>query len=177
MKNIFYIVGIKHCGKSTIGRELAINLNIPFFDLDKLIEDSTGLSVREYYIENGKQAFQKQEVSVLTSLINGSLKTFVCATGGGICDNSEAMHILGTGNKKIFINTSCATIYSRIIINGIPPFLKSDNPKKEFYTLYNSRTKLYKNLNNMEINGDNKTPEEIKKEILNLIKEPEIARK
>lgn len=177
MNNIYYIVGIKHCGKSTVGRALAQDLNLPYFDLDDLIEKAIGMSVREFYIQSGKDAFQYQEYLALETLKSDDSKGFVCATGGGICDNNKAVDILKTDTGIIFINTPLSIVYSRIIQNGIPPFLKSDDPKHEFSILYTKRTKLYKNIANIEISGEAKTPSQITKEILENLKEPENAGK
>lgn len=177
MKKSFYIVGIKHCGKSTVGKILAKDLNIPYYDLDELIEQSVGTSVRSFYIKEGKEAFQQQETLALKKLNTIQSSDFVCGTGGGISDNKQALEILEKTSGKIFINTSFTTVYSRIVKNGIPPFLKTNNPEKEFQNMYNRRTNIYKNICNFEINGDNKTPDQIKIEILNKIKEPQIARK
>jgi shikimate kinase len=34
------LIGLPGSGKTTIGKELASKLNVPFFDLDKVIENS-----------------------------------------------------------------------------------------------------------------------------------------
>jgi len=177
MNSKFYIIGIKHCGKSTIGRLLANELSIPYFDLDTLIEEQINMSVREYYLKNGKDAFLKAENQALQELKKSGSKSFVCATGGGICDNIEAFNNLKEAENIIYINTKFQTVYSRIIKNGIPPFLKSDNPKEEFLIMYNRRTQKYKDIATIEVNGDEQTPEQIKTEILKTLKESEIARK
>ena len=49
--------------------------------------------------------------------------------------------------------------------------IDSDDPEKEFKEMYNNRTKKYKTMCNMEIDGDNKTPDQIKNEILKKLKE------
>src|ERR1051326_1427769 len=42
-----YLVGFMGSGKTTIGRELAMRIDAPFFDLDDLIESSEKMSIRE----------------------------------------------------------------------------------------------------------------------------------
>ncbi len=46
-------------GKSTIGPILANTLGWNFYDLDKLIEEATGKSVRKIFEENGEDYFRK----------------------------------------------------------------------------------------------------------------------
>lgn len=62
-KNAIILVGIKHSGKSTEGRRLAEQYGVPLFDIDEVIEQLTGKTVRQLYIENGKNAFMQAEVS------------------------------------------------------------------------------------------------------------------
>ena len=176
MNSRYYIIGIKHCGKSTVGLKLSKTMNIPFYDLDDLIEKSVNMSVREFYKTKGKVAFQKAETEAIKTLQKFKGE-FICATGGGICDNEECYNLLKKLGNSIYINTSFDTVYSRIIINGIPPFLKSDNPKDEFKELYINRNRLYKQMAYIEIDGNNITPDEITDKILSIIKEPQIARK
>ena len=44
-----YLVGFMGAGKSTVGREIALKLARPFFDLDSEIEKAETLSVREIF--------------------------------------------------------------------------------------------------------------------------------
>lgn len=176
MNKSYYIVGIKHCGKSTVGLELSKKMNIPFYDLDLLIEDTVKMSVREYYKTQGKDAFQQAETNAIKTLqtYNGN---FICATGGGICDNRESYNLLKTLNNSIYINTSFETVYKRIINNGIPPFLQTKDPEAEFKELYIRRNSMYKDIAFIETKGDNMSPLEITEKIVSMIKEPQIARK
>ena len=56
------IVGMKHSGKSSLGKGLATNLSIPFFDTDAIIEEQTKLPVRQLFVEKGESAFKNAEV-------------------------------------------------------------------------------------------------------------------
>ena len=176
MDSRYYIIGIKHCGKSTVGLRLSKTMNIPFYDLDKIIEDSVNMTVRKFYKSRGKEAFQLAETEAIKTLqeYKGG---FICATGGGICDNKEACNLLEKIGKSIYINTALETVYDRIIKNGIPPFLKTEDPKAEFKELYTRRNRLYNQMAYIEIDGNNISPMEISDKITDIIKEPQIAGK
>ena len=60
-KNNYILTGIKHCGKSTQGKILSENLNIPFYDTDDVIEEMTGLTARQIFSEKGEGAFKNAE--------------------------------------------------------------------------------------------------------------------
>ncbi|MGZ8935506.1 MAG: shikimate kinase, partial [Methylobacter sp.] len=40
-----YLIGLMGAGKTTIGRQLARALSVPFYDSDKAIEESTGVDI------------------------------------------------------------------------------------------------------------------------------------
>lgn len=176
MNSRFYIIGIKHCGKSTVGLMLSKAMNIPFYDLDEIIENRVNMSVREFYISKGKEAFQLAETEAIT-ILQAYKGGFICATGGGICDNIEAFNLLKKLSNSIYINTAFETVYERIIKNGIPPFLKTKDPKEEFKVLYTRRNILYNQMAYIEVDGNNITPVEISDKITEILKEPQIAGK
>ena len=57
-KKLIYLTGFMASGKSTIGPILANTLGWNFFDLDKLIEEAAGKSVRKLFEENGEDYFE-----------------------------------------------------------------------------------------------------------------------
>ena len=61
MKRCIILTGIKHAGKTSAARALALHVNAPFFDIDELIEKSVKMSCRELYTAHGQAAFQKEE--------------------------------------------------------------------------------------------------------------------
>src|SRR5437764_11002845 len=75
------LVGMPGSGKSTVGRQLARRLRLPFFDSDHVIEERLGCSIREYFAQAGEEAFRDLEQQVLSELAQGS--DSVIATGGG----------------------------------------------------------------------------------------------
>ena len=51
------LVGLPGSGKSTVGRQLARRLAIPFFDSDHVIEQRLGCSIREFFEREGEERF------------------------------------------------------------------------------------------------------------------------
>ena len=83
------LAGIKHCGKSTLGRMLARRWNVPLVDTDLELEAEfarrTGRAAgtREIFRELGEEAFRKLEAEVIRSLAD-SPEFRVIALGGGV---------------------------------------------------------------------------------------------
>ncbi len=75
------LVGMPGCGKSTVGRALAAQLDRPFVDTDAELEKVLHMPVGEYITHYGEEAFRKEETALLAQL--GKSSGLVIATGGG----------------------------------------------------------------------------------------------
>ncbi len=152
-----YITGIKHSGKTTKGRMAANMLDCDFHDLDELILDLcefsplSDLSIREIYSAVGKERFMLLEYATMHQFIfmhqqepNENSSIHLIALGGGACDNATLMELLQWTGSIIYIAAEEAVLYSRIIKNGIPPFLDASDPRKSFHTLFVNRDAAYR---------------------------------
>ena len=92
------LVGIKHAGKSALGKALAEMRDTLFVDSDELIEANyllrTGesLSCREIFLKLGRQEFRKLEAAAIAQLNESSEEDDqerVIALGGGVADNPD----------------------------------------------------------------------------------------
>ena len=121
------LCGIKHCGKTTVGKEIAAVLDIKFADSDDLIveKDGKNRTVREIFTMEGEEFFRKLEASVLKDLAHSESR-MVIALGGGALSNpfvdDETRENLGF---KVWLDTDDKTAFERIIQNGLPPFLQN----------------------------------------------------
>lgn len=73
--------GMPGCGKTTIGKLLAKELNREFFDVDAEIEKESGLTADEFIKEKGEKAFREAETKVIRRL--SDKQGVVISLGGG----------------------------------------------------------------------------------------------
>ncbi len=78
---LLVLVGLPGSGKTTVGRQLARRLHLPFVDSDHAIEHRLGCSVREYFEREGEDRFRDLESEVLADLCQNHHG--VLSTGGG----------------------------------------------------------------------------------------------
>lgn len=100
-------------GKSHCGKQVALQLNLPFIDLDQAIELSTGLSIQSIFDRFGEDGFRSVENKTLQQLLNGS-ENFIMACGGGtpcFFDNLQQMKRAG---KVIWLNPSESVLVERL---------------------------------------------------------------
>lgn len=91
-----FLIGFMGCGKTTLGKKLALKLNYEFIDLDQHIEERAGMSVGNYFSNHGEDAFRELESEVLKSTAY-PINCIISTGGGTPCyfDNMEFMNHTG----------------------------------------------------------------------------------
>ncbi len=64
-----FLVGMDGSGKSTLGKNLASNLGVPFVDTDSRVSAMMGMSVSDVYKKLGESFFQNAQTGVLMELV------------------------------------------------------------------------------------------------------------
>lgn len=148
------LVGIKHAGKSTLGKALADQRGSLFVDSDELIEANylltkgEKLSCREIFLKLGRDAFRKLEAQAILQLHESSAEDDqerVIALGGGVADNPDVNEdILKDLGLMVFISIPRDIAWKRIIAKGIPGYLQNEaNPRDVFEKLSDEREVFY----------------------------------
>ncbi len=158
-------IGMMGCGKTTISKLLSSKLDFLFVDLDEVFEKENNIKIKDFFKTQGETAFRKKETEILDNF--SKKENIIISTGGGIVLSKENQEILF--NKDIFtiyLKTSADTIFNRIKDDTTRPLLLVYEPKKEIEKILYSREYLYEKAN-LTITTDNKTKEEVLKEIWN----------
>ena len=129
-------------GKSTVGRQLARRLGLPFFDSDHLIEQRLGCSIREYFAREGEAAFRDVEEQVLADLARGA--SAVVATGGGAVLREANRSNLRAAGRVIYLRSSPEELHRRLRHDTQRPLLQVADPLARLRTLYAERDPLYR---------------------------------
>jgi shikimate kinase len=108
-----FLIGLPGSGKSTLGRELALQLNLMLVDTDMEIVTKEGKTIEEIFKDSGEEYFRKLEQSVLHKILEKNNQ--LISTGGGMpCfyDNIDQMNKRGV---VIFIDVPVENIHQRLI--------------------------------------------------------------
>ena len=100
-KNIV-LIGMPGCGKTTIGKAVAKEMNKDFIDTDDEIVIKTGMSVPDIFEKFGEKKFREIEAEVIKEV--SARQSAVIATGGGAVLNPENVSLLKENGLIVFID-------------------------------------------------------------------------
>ena len=136
------LIGLPGSGKSTVGRQLARRLQVPYWDSDHVIEDRLGCSVREYFEREGEQRFRDIESQVIDELT--LLGEGVLSTGGGAVLRPENREFLHQRSRVVYLNSTPDDLMRRLRHDRNRPLLQVADPLVRLRELYTQRDPLYR---------------------------------
>jgi len=135
------LVGLPGSGKSTIGRQLARRLGLPFFDSDQVIEQRIGCAISEFFREQGEDRFRDIEAEVITLLSAGEPK--VLSTGGGSVLREANRRALHENTLVVYLRSSPEEVFRRVRHDRNRPLLQVEDPLQKIRDLHAQRDPLY----------------------------------
>lgn len=163
-KNIFLLIGMPGCGKTTVGKILSKKLRIKFCDMDKYIEKNSRKSIPEIF-EMGEEVFRNYE-TLACKRLSRIKKLTIISSGGGIVKRKENIEYFRENTVVIFIDRPVKSILGDIDDKN-RPLLKGS--VERLYNLHTERYRLYKKYADYIIVNDKKVKdivEEVEKLIL-----------
>ncbi len=107
-----FLIGYMCSGKTTLGKQIAEKLNIPFIDLDREIERNSGKTITSIFQTDGEDSFRQIEKTELSKLIKNQ-NQFVMATGGGTPCYFNNMDVMKKNGLVIYLNVGVRELVRR----------------------------------------------------------------
>lgn len=139
------LIGMPGCGKTTIGKVLARELNYNFYDMDDYIEETSNISIKEIF-NRSEDEFRKLETEACKEL--ALKKRCVISTGGGVVKRDINMDILKEVGVIIFINRPIEKILTDVDISKRPLL---NGGKERLYKLHKERFYKYRSSCHVEV--------------------------
>ncbi len=164
------LVGYMGAGKSSVGRELAAQMQLPFVDLDAEIKAKTGYSISETIFNKGEIFFRKLERETLLEILEKP--EFILATGGGTPCYFDNIEKINRNSASAYLRYSASQLSERL--KGTQrerPLIThlSDEGLQEFVAKHLFERTVYYEKATFVLEGNNQSPEQLAKEIQNII--------
>lgn len=169
------LIGLRCSGKTTTGKMVAKQQNLPFVDLDDLTRARfTESSVAEIWESHGESGWRKEEIAALKDALNSGYG--VLALGGGTPMIPEAFKMLAPLQEHpntylIYLCAKAETLRSRLLKEtGDRPSLTGKLPTEEVAEILTLREPTFRKLATIEIDTEGKSVEGVAELILQEIK-------
>ena len=162
-KNLVFL-GMMGSGKSSIGNLISKKLDLPFIDIDNLIEKNAEMSISEIFKKKGENYFRNLEENITLKSLK-KIKNVISLGGGGFINTKIRKEIL-TNHFSFWLKWDESTLIKRIKNSKKRPlaFKSTDN---EIRTMIKDRSKIYKNAE-FKINCNKLTKTEISQKIIKI---------
>ena len=141
--NNIFLIGLMGAGKTTIGRQLARELKMPFYDSDRFIEEHTGANIPLIFDLEGEEGFRKREQAAIDELTR--MDGIVLATGGGAVLREENRGHLSERGTIFYLYTDLESLLERTRKDKNRPLLRGEEkPEAVLRRLMEQRDPLYR---------------------------------
>jgi len=137
------LIGLRGAGKSTLGAALGERLQMPFLELDRLIEQESGLTLDLIFDFHGQAGFRQLERNCLENTIQ-NYPCFVLATGGSLVSEPGTFERLLSSCFTVWVRASPEEHTQRVIAQGdMRPMSNSRDPMSDLRRILAEREMLY----------------------------------
>ena len=168
-KGNIILIGPMGSGKTSTGKMLAKEMGYVFADTDEEVTKRTGVSIAYIFDVEGEEGFRKRECLALKECLNDNNK--VLSTGGGIVLSKENRDLLQDRGTVVYLQTSIRFQVKRTASTNNRPLLQNKDPEETLEKLMLTRAPLYEEIADITIMTDNKSLQEMSKEIQRAINE------
>jgi len=135
------LVGLMGAGKTSVGRRLACQLEIPFVDADQEIELAAGCTIEDFFELYGEPAFREGEEKVIQRLLEGGPQ--VLATGGGAFMSESIRTYIADVGVSVWLRADLDILAKRTGRRGGRPLLNGESPEETLKKLMERRYPVY----------------------------------
>ena len=172
-KNIFkniVLIGMSGSGKTVVGKFLSQKLNMKFMDTDDIIVLNNKKTIPYIFNKYGEKYFRDLESKVIDDL--SSKTELIISTGGGVVLNKNNIYLLKKKGILFFLQANINTLAKNIesSFQTHRPLLNNNRDLRDnIRDMYIKREELYISSADYIVKVDNKSVEEIGKEIIYIL--------
>lgn len=166
MEKHIYLIGFMGSGKSTVSRRLNRLMQVKELDMDAEIVRENNMTIKDMFEQFGEQYFRDKETEMLQKIADSSPVIVSC--GGGTVLRRENVEIMKKSGVIVLLTASPKTIYLRVRHSRNRPILNGHMNVEYIASLMEKRRAVYEAACDICVPTDDKCPEQIAEEILEL---------
>ncbi len=168
---LLVLVGPPASGKTTVGTAVASALGVEFRDTDRDVENTTGTSVADLFVEHGEQHFRDLERAAVARAL--AEHDGVLALGGGAVMHPETRALLvehgRAGGLVVWLDVDLGSAAKRVGLSRDRPLL-AVNPRAMLRTMLEDRAPLYREVATATVPTSGRTAEDVVADVLALVR-------
>ncbi|MBR3477948.1 MAG: shikimate kinase [Bacteroidaceae bacterium] len=110
------LIGYMGAGKTTLGKALARQMGLQFYDLDWWIEEKAGCTIAQIFAQQGEDAFREMERQALHEVMQKD--DIVLSVGGGTPCFFDNIDYMNSQANTVYLNASVETLKAHIRMGG-----------------------------------------------------------
>jgi XRE family aerobic/anaerobic benzoate catabolism transcriptional regulator len=163
------LIGLRGAGKSALGAMLAERLEVPFLELDRLIEQTNGVSLSVIFDLYGQSGFRRMERRCLDQVVE-RYPRFVLATGGSLVSEPATFERLLTMCFVVWLRATPEEHMQRVLAQGdMRPMADNDEAMSDLRRILSVREPLYR-MADVILDTSGQTPAESLRALLKSLK-------
>lgn len=137
------LIGLRGAGKSTLGAAAGTALGVPFVELNREIEEQSGMPVNEVLALYGQEGYRRLEAQAVSRII-ATHDTLILAVAGGIVSEPETYQTLLAHFHTIWLRAAPADHMARVRAQGdTRPMAGNPEAMEQLKSILTSREALY----------------------------------
>lgn len=166
--NIF-LIGPPGAGKTTVGRVLARELGLVFYDTDQVIEERAGVDIAWIYDVEGESGYARREETIIEELSEKA--GILLATGAGAIYSANNRRHLSARGTVALLDVSIEAQLERMQKDKRRPIMQTDNKEEALLELMTKSQSLYHDTADICVQTDKATVKSVVLQILTAIRE------
>jgi len=164
----FVMCGMMGTGKTTVGRALADALEVPFLDIDRMVESAAGASIPEVFRQLGEPAFRRMEARAVSEAMQ--VERGVISLGGGALLDDGSRRRVRERATAFWLWASPETCARRAAGAG-RPLLEGADPQGRLQQLLDERLPTYAGGADLIVDTSHRSPAEVAEKIIDEVRQ------
>jgi len=159
------LIGLMGSGKSTVGARVAALLERRFVDVDELIFDRTGMTVRQLWERGGEAAYRPLERDAVVHALSEDGPDVLAAPAGAMTDHlvQEALRVADP--LTVWLRAAVETLAQRVARSDHRPLL-GPQPDDALRAMADDRSELYAGLADLVLDVEGQSPDQLAERVV-----------